>query len=155
MQVSCVGYYVMACRCSLFWESGIFRGVSWRRCCKRPACWYAVCRLRLKCDGTRAETRFRLSAKRMSPFKSAGAWVQSSTGSWGVRVSGSNAGYTMFRGSVKGFGYTLHSPSLPFTSPPVCHQISNALCYSYFRRICMMSFVSEIYLSLTSSDFLC
>jgi len=30
------------------------------------------CRLRLKCDGTRAETRFRLSAKRKSPFKSAG-----------------------------------------------------------------------------------
>jgi len=27
-------------------------------------------RLRLKCDGTRAETRFRLSAKRTSPFKS-------------------------------------------------------------------------------------
>jgi len=31
-----------------------------------------VVRLRLKCDGTRAETRFRLSAKRTSPFKSAG-----------------------------------------------------------------------------------
>jgi hypothetical protein len=29
-------------------------------------------RLRLKCDGTRAETRVRLSAKRTSPFKSAG-----------------------------------------------------------------------------------
>ena len=29
-------------------------------------------RLRLKCDGTRAETRFRLSAKRRGPFKSAG-----------------------------------------------------------------------------------
>jgi hypothetical protein len=28
--------------------------------------------LRLKCDGTRAETRFRLSAKSTSPFKSAG-----------------------------------------------------------------------------------
>jgi len=28
-------------------------------------------RLRLKCDGTHAETRFRLSAKRTSPFKSA------------------------------------------------------------------------------------
>jgi len=28
-------------------------------------------RLRLKCDGTRAENRFRLSAKRTSPFKSA------------------------------------------------------------------------------------
>jgi hypothetical protein len=26
----------------------------------------------LKCDGTRAETRFRLSPKRTSPFKSAG-----------------------------------------------------------------------------------
>ena len=34
------------------------------------------CRLRLKCDGTRADTRFRLSAKRTSPFKSAGASVQ-------------------------------------------------------------------------------
>ena len=29
-------------------------------------------RLHLKCDGTRAETRYRLSAKRTSPFKSAG-----------------------------------------------------------------------------------
>jgi len=27
--------------------------------------------LRLKCDGTRTETRFRLTAKRTSPFKSA------------------------------------------------------------------------------------
>ena len=34
-----------------------------------------VRRLRLKCDGTRAETRFRLSAKRTSPFKSARASV--------------------------------------------------------------------------------
>ena len=32
----------------------------------------SVGRLRLKCDSTRAETRFRLSAKRTSPFKSAG-----------------------------------------------------------------------------------
>ena len=70
----------------------------------------------LKCDGTRAETRFHLSAKRMSPFKSAEASVQSTTGSQGVRISGSNSGYTMFRSSVKGVGYPLHStvsPSLP------------------------------------------
>jgi len=33
-------------------------------------------RLRLKCDGARAETRFRLSGKRTSPFKSACASVQ-------------------------------------------------------------------------------
>jgi hypothetical protein len=46
--------------------------------------------LRLKCAGTRAENRFRLSAKRTSPFKSAGASVQSTTSSRGVRISGSN-----------------------------------------------------------------
>jgi hypothetical protein len=34
--------------------------------------WGRVRRLRLKCDGTRAESIFRLSAKRTSPFKSAG-----------------------------------------------------------------------------------
>ena len=39
-----------------------------------------------------------------------GASVQSTTGSRGVRISSSNAGYTMFRGSVKGTGYPLHSP---------------------------------------------
>ena len=33
---------------------------------------FAACRDQFKCDGTRAETRFRLSAKRTSPFKSAG-----------------------------------------------------------------------------------
>jgi len=42
--------------------------------------------MRLKCDGIRAETRFRLSAKRTSPFKSAGESVQSTTGSRGVRI---------------------------------------------------------------------
>jgi hypothetical protein len=45
---------------------------------------------------TRAETRFRLSAKRRSPFKSVGASAQSTTGTRGVRISGNNAGYTMF-----------------------------------------------------------
>ena len=58
-----------------------------------------VGRARLKRDGARAETRFSLSAKRTSPFKSAGASVQSTTGSRVVRISGSNgsnAGYTMF-----------------------------------------------------------
>jgi len=87
-------------------------------------------RPRLKCDGTRAETTFRLSAKRTSPFKSAGASVQSTTGSRGVRISGSNAGYTMFRGSVKSTGYPLHSPvspSLPIPFVTVCHHISTGL----------------------------
>jgi hypothetical protein len=79
----------------------------------------------LKCDGTRAEARFRLSAKRTCPFKSAGASVQSTTGSRGVHISGSNAGYTMFRGSVKGTGCPLHSPDSPSLLPCVtlCHHI--------------------------------
>ena len=83
-----------------------------------------------KCDGTRAETRFRLSAKRTSPFKSAGASVQSTTGSWGVCISGSNARYTMFWGSTKSTGYPLHSPvspSLPFPYVTVCHHVSTGL----------------------------
>jgi hypothetical protein len=87
-------------------------------------------RLRLKCDGTRAETRFRLSAKRMSLFKSAGVSVQSTTGSRDVFISGSNTGYTMFRGGMKSTGYTLHSPvfpSLPLPCITVCHHISTGL----------------------------
>jgi len=53
---------------------------------------------RLKRDGTCAETRFGLSAKRTSQFKLAGRGesVQSTAGSRGVRISGSNAGYTVF-----------------------------------------------------------
>ena len=107
----------------------------WPSCpkgCRRPLCifvtahkraWTIGGRLRLKCDGARAETRFRLSAKRASPFKSAAAAVQSTTGSRGVRISGSNAGCAMFRGSVKGTGYPLHSPvslSLPPTRASPC-----------------------------------
>jgi len=56
-----------------------------------------------------------------------GASVQSTTGRRGVRISGSNAGYTMFRGSVKGTGYPLHSPvspSLPLPCVAACLHIS-------------------------------
>ena len=49
-------------------------------------------RARAEPDGTRAETTFRLSLKRTSPFKSAGESVQSTAGSRGVRISVSNAG---------------------------------------------------------------
>ena len=47
-----------------------------------------------------------------------------------MRISGSNAGYTMFRGSVKSTGYPLHSPvspSLPIPCVNVCHHISTVL----------------------------
>jgi hypothetical protein len=97
----------------------------WSRC--------SACTGQLKCERTRAETRFRLSAKRTSPFKSAGASVQSTTGSRDVLISGSNVGYTMFRGSVKSIDYPLHSPvspSLPLPCVTVCHNISTEVYQS-------------------------
>ena len=74
-------------------------------------------RARAEPDGTRAETRFRLPPKRTSPFKSAGASVQSTAGNRGVRISVSNAGYTMSRGRVRVLAthsirqFPLHFPS--------------------------------------------
>jgi hypothetical protein len=59
-----------------------------------------------------------------------GASVESTTGSRGVRISGSNAGYIMFRSSVKSTGYRLRSPvssSLPLPCVTVCHHISTGL----------------------------
>ena len=52
-------------------------------------------------------------------------------------ISGSNAGYTVFRGSVKGNGYPSHSPvspSLPLPRVTVCHHISTAIYLPAFRR---------------------
>jgi hypothetical protein len=62
-----------------------------------------------------------------------GASVHSTTGSRGVRISGSNgsnAGYTMFQGSMMSTGYPLHSPvslSLPLPCVTVCHHISTGV----------------------------
>ena len=95
--------------------------------------------------------RFRLSAKRASPFKSAGASVQSTTGSRGVRISGSNAGYTMFRGSVKGTVYPLHSPVSPFTSPPLRrHRVT-----SHFNWTLPRGFITETVTLYQHNLFLC
>ena len=73
--------------------------------------------VRLKRDGTRTETRFRLSLKRTSPFTPAGASVQSTGGSRVVRISVSNAGNTTFRGRMRVLAthsirqFPLHFPS--------------------------------------------
>ena len=65
---------------------------------------------------------FVFTAKRTSPFKSARASVQSTTGSRGVRISGSNVGYTKLLVSE---AYWLPTPfaTFPFTSPPVRHRV--------------------------------
>ena len=109
----------------------------------------------LKCDGTRAETRFRLSAKRASPFKSAGASVQSTTGSRGVRISGSNAGYTTFRGRVKGTGYPIHSPVSTFTSPPVRHCVQSHFNCSLPVRLYYLFFSYKLFQHNVAVYFLC
>ena len=58
-------------------------------------------RLRLKYDGTRAETRFRLSAKRTSPFKSApGGWGVSSVDYWQPRCGDQRAEIILFLAST-------------------------------------------------------
>ena len=77
-------------------------------------------------DGTRAETRFRLSPKRTCQFKSMGTSVQSTTGSRGVRISSSNdgnAGQTTFRGKVELYWLPTQFACFPFTSPPVRHRV--------------------------------
>ena len=67
---------------------------------------------------------FVFRAKRTSPFKSAGGVsVQSTAGSRGVRISGGNAGYNMFRGSVKGTGYIMNSPVSPTIPRLVRHRV--------------------------------
>jgi hypothetical protein len=82
---------------------------------------YTGGRAETKRDGTRAETRIGLSAKRTSPFKSAGGSVQSTTSSRVVE---------------KTSGYPLHSPlspSLPLPCVTVCHQILREL----YKRVTM------------------
>ena len=77
---------------------------------------------------------FVFRARRTSPFKSARWGVVSSVECWPAEVCGisvSNAGYTVFRGSVKSTDYPLHSPvSVPLPPPPcvtVCRHISTGV----------------------------
>jgi hypothetical protein len=69
-----------------------------------------------------------------------GASVQSTAGSQSVRISGSNAGCTVFWGSVKSTGYPIHlsvSPSLPpLPCVTVCHHISTGV-YRNHTFICL------------------
>jgi len=96
-------------------------------------------RTRSKRDGTRAETRLSLSAKWTSPFKLAGAPVQSTTGSRGVRISvnnGSNVGYTMFWGRVQDYWLPTPLACFPFTSPTVRHRVPSGFNWALFPADC-------------------
>jgi hypothetical protein len=109
-------------------------GILWKKCI--PVNGNTDGRLRLKCEGTHAETTSGLSAKWTSPFKLAGVSVQLTTSSRGVGISGSNAGYTVFQGSVRVLAthsirqFPLH---FPFCVSPcaIRFQLDSTYCYQY------------------------
>ena len=114
-------------------------------------------RARLKRDGTCADTRFGLSEKWTSPFKSAGDSVQSTTGSRRVRISGQTMDRPCSEVQCKSSGYPLQSPispSLPLPRVTVYHHVSNSL-YSVFllhytaSSICERRFVQDLSVELT------
>jgi hypothetical protein len=95
------------------------------------------CRLRLKRYGTCAETRFRLSTKRTSPFKSAVASVQWTTGRRAVHISLQVLYCScepVFCSHVTLTGYPFHSlvsPSLrqPVSPCAITFQLDCTVCY--------------------------
>ena len=50
-------------------------------------------------------------------------------------ISGSNAGYTMFRGSVKSTDYPLHSRVSPSLPPPVRHRVTSRFSWSLLPAV--------------------
>ena len=65
-----------------------------------------------------------------------GASVQSTTGSRGVRIGGSNAGYNMFRGSVKSTGYPFNSPVSPSLPHLVHHRVPSHFNWTLPQDYC-------------------
>jgi hypothetical protein len=120
-----------------------------------------VCRLCLKRDGTCAETRFHLSPKRRSPFKSAGSSVQSTADSRGVRISFINAGYTTFRGSVRILAthsirqFPLHFPSRASPCAIRFQTHSNKTDYSEYRTFTQYSIYRILYYSNQQNVIAC
>jgi len=102
-------------------------------------------RMRLKCDGTGQRPDFVLRRNGRVHLNRRGRQFSRLLAAQGVRISGSNAGYTMFRGSVKSTGYLLHppiSPSVPLPCVTVCHHISAGPtnCYIYIVYLLTMSY---------------
>jgi len=87
---------------------------------------------RLKSDGTRAETRFGLSAKRTSSFKLAGGQFCRLLAAEACALAVIMLDTPCSDAESKTTGYPLHShvsPSLPLPCVTVCHQVSTELYY--------------------------
>ena len=93
-----------------------------------------ICRLLLKCDGTRAETRFCISAKRTSPFKSARGEGFSSVDCWQASCAHQPAGFVLLvracvLQSCDAYWLPTQLSCFPFTSPSMRHRMP-----SHFKR---------------------
>ena len=125
---------------------------------KKPSCTTAKQRskslqiiARSERDGTCAETRFGLSTKRTSPFQSAGASVQSTTGSRGARISGSNgsnAGYTMFCGTVQDCWLPTQLVCFPYISPTVRHRVPSGFNWALLHTHIDCHVMDSFYFSM-------
>jgi len=104
-------------------------------------------RARLKRDGTCAETRFSLSAKRTSPFKSAGGRHFSRL----LAAELCASAVVMLDTSCsevecKTTGYPLHShvsPSLLLPCVTVCHQVSTELYCTWWAALVLLDVVGS------------
>ena len=94
-----------------------------------------MCRLRLKCDGTRAETRFRLSAKRTSPFKSVGGRQFSRLMAAEVCASAVVMLDTPCSEVVWECWQPTPFTSFPFTSPPVRHRVPSHFNWTLLSEV--------------------
>jgi hypothetical protein len=113
----------------------------------------------MKCDGTRAETRFRLLAKRTSPFKltvgGAGRSVQSTPGRRAVHISLQGL-YCSCKPVLTLTGYGLHSlvsPSLLLPCVIACHYISNAVYHFEHTDWCEMPFFERCSSAIRGTKF--
>jgi hypothetical protein len=119
-------------------DPGIF---GYQQCCREAVLSLqgVRVRLRVKCDGTCAETRFRLSAKRTSPFKLAGWSVELTTGRRAVHISLQGLYCSckpVFCCHVTLTGYPLRSlvsSSLLLPCVTVGHHVSNAVCVVRYK----------------------
>ena len=92
----------------------------------------------MKRDGTRAETRFGLSAKRTSPLKSAGGLFSLLLAAEVCASAVVMLDTPCSEVESKTTGYPLHSPvspSLPLPCFTVCHQVSIELYQTHTHRV--------------------
>jgi len=128
-------YYVYA-----YYTMPVLFNVSKYRECTRVAALsrriVQVSRARSKRDGTRAEPDLVFQRNLNWRWRGGGGPFQLTTGSRGVRISGSNgsnAGYTMFWGTVQDFWLRTPLACFPFTSPTVRHRVPSGFNWALQR----------------------